>query len=122
VAGDLTEQVAALGLNTSNWPLFIAYFASANPFVEEYFWRGYLGSQSKGPQVSDFLYAGYHTLILINKVQTGLILLAVMLLVLAGWFWRQVAREDQGLLAPVLGHMAADFTILMAVYLHMYKF
>jgi len=44
------------------------------------------------------------------------------LLILAGWFWRQIAREDQGLLAPVLGHMAADFTILMAVYLHIYKF
>lgn len=28
-----------------------------------------------------------------------------------------LARADQGLLAPVLGHMAADFTILMAVYL-----
>lgn len=38
-------------------------------------------------------------------------------LTLTGWFWRQLARADQGLLAPVLGHMAADFTILMAVYL-----
>ena len=122
VSDDLSAQLTALGLNVSDWLLFIAYFASINPFVEEYFWRGYLGSPSKSPQISDFLYAGYHALILINKAQTGLILLAVMLLALAGWFWRQIAREDQGLLAPVLSHMAADFTILMAVYLHLYKF
>ena len=42
-ANDLSGQVTALRLNTSNWPLFIAYFALVNPFVEEYFWRGYLG-------------------------------------------------------------------------------
>ncbi len=122
VAGDLAGQVAGLGLNASRWLLFTAYFTSVNPFVEEYFWRGYLGSASKSLQISDFLYAGYHALILIDKVQTGLILLAVILLALAGWFWRQVVRADRGLLAPVLGHMAADFTILMAVYLHLYTF
>ena len=37
-----------------------------------------------------------------------------------GWFWRQISREDEGLLAAVLGHMAADFSILFAVYLDMY--
>jgi len=122
VTDDLSAQLAAIGLNASGWPIFIAYFASINPFVEEYFWRGYLGSQTKSLHISDFLYAGFHALILINKVGIGSIIFAVVLLILAGWFWRQIAREDQGLLAPVLGHMVADFTILMAVYLHIYKF
>ena len=122
VADDLSAQLAALGLNVSNWSMFIAYFASINPFVEEYFWRGYLGSQTKGLHISDFLYAGFHALILINKVGIESIIFAVVLLILAGWFWRQIAREDQGLLAPVLGHMAADLTILIAVYLHVYTF
>jgi len=118
-ANDLSGQVAALGLSTSNWPLFIAYFALVNPFVEEYFWRGYLGSLTKSPYLSDFLYAGFHGLILIAKVQTISIVFALTVLAFAGWFWRQIAREDHGLLAPVLGHMTADFTILMTVYLHM---
>jgi hypothetical protein len=51
-----------------------------------------------------------------GKVQTSMIIYSLALLVLAGWFWRQIMRADQGLLASVLGHMAADFTILMAVY------
>ena len=115
-AGDFPAQVAALGLNASNWLSFIAYFALVNPWVEEYFWRGWLGSESKSLHTSDFLYAGFHGLIMVGRVRTGSVIFGLGVLVLAGWFWRQVAREDGGLLATVLGHMAADFTILTAVY------
>ena len=59
---------------------------------------------------------GFHAFILMSKTRPGSILFSLTMLVLAGWFWRQLAREDQGLLVPVLGHMAADFTILMTVY------
>jgi len=113
---NLSTQIEALGLTSSTWVPFIVYFALVNPFVEEYFWRGYLGDETKSLHLSDFLYSGFHGLILIGKVQAGSILFALALLVLSGWFWRQLFREDKGLLAPALGHMAADFTILMAVY------
>lgn len=116
VAPDIASQIEALGLTSSTWIPFIAYFAMVNPFMEEYFWRGYLGSRTKSLHISDVLYSGFHGLILIGKVQSGSIFFALSLLVLAGWFWRQLYREEEGLLAPVLGHMAADFTILLAVY------
>ena len=116
VTNDLPSQLETLGLTKSIWPAFMAYFVLANPLVEEYFWRGFLGSSTKKLYISDFLYAGFHGLILIGKVRPGSIIYSLVLLILAGWFWRQIAREDQGLLAPVLGHMAADFTILLAVY------
>lgn len=116
-AGDLPAQVESLDLTSSTWIPFIAYFALVNPWIEEYFWRGYLGSETKMLHGSDFVYSGFHAMILIGKVQTSSIVFGLSMLVLAGWFWRQLLREDHGLLAPVLGHMAADFTILMAVYL-----
>ena len=113
---DLAAQVESMGLTAATWPPFIAYFTLVNPLIEEYFWRGYLGGSTRGLHISDFLYSGFHGLILLDKVRTGAILYSLIVLVLAGWFWRQLARADEGLLAPVLGHMAADFTILMAVY------
>jgi membrane protease YdiL (CAAX protease family) len=116
VAGSLPAKLEALGLTASTWPAFITYFAAVNPFVEEYFWRGYLGDPTKGLYGSDLIYAGFHAIILIGKVPINSIVFALIMLTLAGWFWRQIAREDRGLLAPVLGHMAADFTILLAVY------
>ena len=116
VAVDLPARVGSLGLNGSSWMLFIAYFTLVNPWIEEYFWRGYLGSSTTSLYVSDFLYSGFHGLVLINKVQTASIFFALAALVLAGWLWRQIARQDKGLLAPVLGHMAADLAILLVVY------
>lgn len=117
IVSDLPVRVATFGLTQSTWPLFITYFALVNPLIEEYFWRGYLGSPTTHFYISDFLYAGFHGFILMSKMATGSILYSLIVLILAGWFWRQLARVDGGLLAPVLGHMAADFTILFAVFL-----
>jgi membrane protease YdiL (CAAX protease family) len=116
VASDLSAHVAALGLHSSNWIAFIAYFSLVNPFMEEYFWRGYLGSSTKNPHLSDFVYAGFHAMIIAGSMPVASVIYSLTVLVLAGWFWRQLAREDGGLLAAVLGHMAADLTILMTVY------
>lgn len=118
VVADLSTQVQLLGLNPRTWLPFMAYFVLVNPFIEEYFWRGYLGDPAYALHRSDFLYAGFHALITLGKVRTGTIFYTLLVLILAGWFWRQVMREDQGLLAPVLGHMAADFSIIFAVYLN----
>ena len=115
VANDLPAQLESLGLNSSTWFPFIAYFVLVNPFIEEYFWRGYLGNKTKSLHTSDFLYAGFHALVLVNRVQTGAIIFGLSVLVFAGWLWRQIARQGGGLLAPVLGHMAADLTILVVV-------
>ena|SRR5690349_9517411 len=116
IGSELSSQTESLGLTRLTWPIFITYFVLINPLLEEYFWRGYLGSPTKRLSISDFAYAGFHALILTGKMLASSILYSLILLILAGWFWRQIGHEDKGLLAPVLGHMAADFTILLAVY------
>ena len=116
IVSDLPTQTESFGLTRSTWLLFVTYFVLVNPFVEEYFWRGFLGNSTKSLYSSDFLYAGFHALVLFGNVRTGPIIYSLIVLTLAGWFWRQIAREDKGLLAPVFGHMAADLTILLAVY------
>lgn len=116
VSNDLPEQLARLDLNSSTRMGFIAYFSLVNPFIEEYFWRGALGDSARQLYIGDVVYAGYHVMVVWNKVPAYPILITLMALVFAGWFWRQLYRRDGGLLAPVLGHMVADFAILMTVY------
>ena len=117
IVPNLSMQLGSMGLNSSaSWFLFIAYFSLVNPLIEEYFWRVALGSNLKNIYIGDLVYAGYHVLVLWDKMNSLFILFAFITLSLAGWFWRQSSREDEGLLAAVLGHMVADFSILMVVY------
>jgi len=115
VAPDLPSQLRTIGLNSSSWFGFIAYFSLINPWIEEYFWRGVLGGGTKKFHPVDVVYAGYHALILLGRVHPLSILLAVAILTSAGWLWRQISRLDEGLLAAVLGHIIADFSILMVI-------
>lgn len=117
LAEDFSAQLESIGLNHSTWPVFIAYFALVNPFIEEYFWRAYLGSDLQGFYVGDAVYAGYHGLALMGRMHPLTILFALISLTFVGWIWRRICREDEGLLVPVLGHMAADFTIMLSAYL-----
>ena len=116
VVQDLPSQLKSLGLYSTSWFPFIAYFSLVNPFVEEYFWRGVLGSATRKLHIGDVVFAGYHALILWNRVNPFSTLFAVIILVSAGWLWRQLFRKDHGLLAAVLGHMVADFSILLTIY------
>jgi hypothetical protein len=116
VSPNLPSQLAALGLNASTWLWFIAYFSLVNPWVEEYFWRGMMGNDTITPHAGDVLYAGYHAMVFWGMTRPLTVVLAVALLASAGWFWRQISRVDGGLLSAVLGHMAADFSIMIVVY------
>jgi hypothetical protein len=51
-----------------------------------------------------------------NKTHPFSILFMLAALAFIGWLWRQMYRKDDSLLAPVLGHMAADLSILIAAY------
>jgi hypothetical protein len=116
LTSDFAAQMAEFGLHASSMPAFIMYFSLVNPFLEEYFWRAFLGSDTKGFFIGDLLYAGYHAIILINRVSLFAVLFTIACLTFMGWLWRQTKRVQNGLLASALGHMAADFSILMAVY------
>jgi len=109
-------KVASLGLAGANWPIFIAYFTIVNPWLEEAFWRGILTSPSRYPAMIDFLFAGYHLIILSMFVGLAWMMFAFVVLSTAGWLWRRVSRYTHSLLPAVLAHMLADLTILCVLY------
>jgi hypothetical protein len=116
LSADYSARVAALGLSGFIWLSFIAYFTLVNPWLEEVYWRDLLTSPSPYPALVDFLFAGYHLIILSLFVNPAWMLLAFVILAMASWLWRQVSRYTGSLMPAVLSHMLADFSILMVLY------
>jgi hypothetical protein len=112
----LPAYLASLGLTSATWPAFIAYFSLINPWLEEYFWRGYLGSPSKSLTWIDLFFAGYHLLVLYRIISLGWLLLVAIVLTLSAWLWRQTVRASGGLLIACLSHLAADLAVLLVAY------
>jgi hypothetical protein len=116
VPPDINTYMQSIGLTTTVWPYFAAYYVLVNPAIEEFYWRGYLGNNVKRPVLNDFLFAGYHLIVLGGKV--GILWLVVVFLVLCGaaWYWRQISRNTGGLMAATLSHMAADITVILSIF------
>lgn len=113
----INPAIAKLGLTGTGWLLFVIYHTLVNPWFEEILWRGKLGHVGLKPVWGDVLFAGYHVLVLMLFLDWLWILLAFVVLVAAGWFWRQLRRRHEGLLLPVISHLAADGSIMAVVYM-----
>lgn len=116
VSPRLSSALLEWGLNPSSWPLFIAYGTLVNPWLEEIFWRGWLGSAATHPILRDGFFAGFHLVILAPFFPPFWLVVAFIVLAGSGWKWRQVMRTEESMLAFTLFHMAADVSILLVVW------
>jgi membrane protease YdiL (CAAX protease family) len=112
---DLDQYLLKIGLTHTTWPFFILYFFLVNPFLEEHYWRGFLGSDSKRITLNDLLFAGYHILVLTSIFSVSWLVVTFLALVLDAWVWRQADRLSQGLLPSTVSHISADLSVMMAV-------
>ncbi len=117
VSPALHPTLLAWGLNARTWPPFILYSALVNPWLEELYWRGWLGDDSRLPILRDFWFSGFHLFVVFLFV--GWFWLGFIFLALAsvGWLLRQVARREGSLLTPSLFHVTADASILLVIFL-----
>jgi hypothetical protein len=109
-------KLAGFGLTSSLWPFFFGYFILVNPWLEELYWRAYLGHSSLRPAWNDLCFAGYHLLVLAFFVRWPWLLLTLCALVAVAWIWRQLARQQHGLCAPMLSHVFADAGTMAVIY------
>jgi len=115
VSPALTQTLQQWGLTRMTWPFFIIYFALANPWLEELYWRGWLGSDARPPVPNDAFFAGFHLVILAPFISSAWLIVSFTILVLTGWMWRQIARRSMSLFPAALFHLAADVSILIAI-------
>ena len=113
---DINVFLRSIRLSGGSWLVFIAYFSLINPFIEEYYWRGYLGSAAKGITLNDMLFSGYHLVVLVGLIGNIWLLVVFCGLTLGAWLWRQMNRLNGGLLASTISHLTADMAIVLMIY------
>jgi hypothetical protein len=116
IPGDINLYLQSIGLTSTMWPYFIAYFIVINPWIEEYYWRDYLGSNSKRLILNDLFFSGYHVLVLAAKIEVIWLITAFVILSMGAWFWRQAMRWNQGLMAAITSHIVADVSVILTIY------
>lgn len=113
----IADRLADYGVSRQAWPLLAAYFCVANSTLEESFWRGCLGSGSRGLETNDLMFAGYHALVLLAFTDPVWTLPVFVACAFAGWLWRRLRVTTGGLAVPITTHVIADVSIAVAVHL-----
>lgn len=116
VPDDISLYIQSIGLNARTWPVFLAYFIIINPLIEEYYWRGCIASPTKSITPNDFLFSGYHLLVLAGHMATIWLLAIFFTLAAGAWFWRQMNRLNGGLSASMVSHITADIAVILTIY------
>jgi membrane protease YdiL (CAAX protease family) len=115
----LSNNMTSFQLTGISFYAWTLYFFLVNPFFEEIFWRGYLGSEKKWPVLNDFLFAGYHVLVLLFFIPLLWTIIAFVALSITSWFWRLVQNRYGGLLLPTISHLAGDLSVMAVCIGHM---
>ncbi|HSQ39598.1 MAG TPA: CPBP family glutamic-type intramembrane protease [Anaerolineales bacterium] len=116
VSPGLADAFLQWGLTSRTWPLFILYGTLINPWLEEIYWRGWLGSTARNPILHDAIFAGFHLIAIAPFFPSIWLVVAFLVLATSGWMWRQVIRTEKSMLASTLFHMASDVSILLVVW------
>jgi membrane protease YdiL (CAAX protease family) len=106
----LPAILKGFGLEGGALMAFLIYYVTFNPVLEELFWRG-IEDDSKARYTNDLFYAGYHAIILYHVVQPGYVIGAVVVLTLAGIFWRYMTMRHQNHFFAIVTHAVADLSI-----------
>jgi uncharacterized protein len=118
---DVSNYLALIGLNNSkSFAVFIIYFCIVNPWLEEYYWRGYLKGGSSKPEVNDIFFSGYHIVVLYQLVESIWLIGVFFALIAAAWLWRQANSKSRGLFPSVISHLFADASVMVVVCLNIF--
>lgn len=117
VRDGFAARLLEIGLYGDSFVAFACYHAFVNPWLEEWYWRGWLGSVARGPILRDAAFAGYHLIVLARFLDWPWAAASFVALTVAAWVWRRLAARCGGLLVPVLSHVAGGGGAMVAALL-----
>ncbi len=115
------QLLKTFGFNNYNWIIFIIYFSTINPILEEIFWRAYFNNKKYYSKniftIQDFGFAFYHLFVLIYFIKIYWLIIIFIFLYIASCLFRFIYIKYKGLLIPIISHIVADISIIVVASL-----
>ena len=111
---DMMLLLSNVGLSGRSIILFSIYYTVATPILEELFWRFRLSPNDMGIDITDIFFGMYHMVVMLNFVKPAWAILVWPVLFFTSWFWRFCRLKFNGLIIPLISHLFADFSIIIA--------
>lgn len=110
----LKEVLPNIGLAGTSWVLFVVYYSTVHPLIEELYWRGDALAYGAGPSWRDIAFGGYHFVVLVLFIKVPWAIAVAVLLSVVAWGWRYAVRRYGGLGVPLVSHVVADLSVVVA--------
>lgn len=114
---ELSELMGDFGLYGHYKILFIIYFSTIHPLLEELYWRFILQPKAKYISIIEILFALYHIFVVRLFIKSGFVILCFVTLVIVARFWRYLHQKEENNLAIFLTHGIADLSIMAGMFL-----
>lgn len=111
---ELGTSLMRYDLQDLSWSVFMVYFVVVHPILEEIFWRDFL-LRTNGSTSSwwyDIAFGIYHFFVLILFIKIIWAIAVFLILVMVSRIWKEIAVKNNGLLIPVVSHIAADLSVI----------
>lgn len=112
----LPDWMSRYGLTGWKWLVLIPYFSIVHPVLEELHWQEVSPQRFVWACPQDFLFAGYHVLVLFQLMMWPWLIMVFAVLLTSSVFWRWTADRLGGYALPVLTHAMADAAVVVAVF------
>jgi len=112
---NLSEVMATFGLIGPTKIIFLIYYSTIHPLLEELYWRFILNPKNRFVSISELLFSAYHILVISLFVKTEYVVLIFFILLGAARVWRYFVQSRNERFLALLTHAVADFSIMYCV-------
>lgn len=111
----LIEILNRYGLFNKNIWLFIIYFSTINPVLEEVFWRETFKPNKKYIEIHDILFGTYHFLVIVQFIKIEFAIITTLALIVISSIWKFIYYKLDEKLIVILSHAIADASIMVSI-------
>lgn len=112
----LSVKMSEFGLIGNSKFIFLIYFSTIHPFLEEYYWRFSINSNKRILSIHEILFAFYHVLVLLFFIKSFFIIICFIVLLIIARFWRYLHNKHSENLIVLVSHAVADFSIMFFIF------